>query len=150
MHISYTIIFKIPTGIHNSLNPRLELLVGMNDKLLVLVGHYLQDLGPEGGQGVMRLFIDLSLKFTPHRRIKRNTICMVSWEARFSSTNGFFQVGLQPGWMILAVWARKAFSTLSKNLVLCQPIFLAKDGLFTLHNTIDGQLSNECRKQFLL
>jgi hypothetical protein len=26
--------------------------------------------------------------------------------------------------------------------------FLAKDDLFTLHQTRDGQLSNECRKQF--
>jgi hypothetical protein len=34
----------------------------------------------------------------------------------------FFQVGLQPGWMILAVWARKAFSKPSKNLVLCRHI----------------------------
>jgi hypothetical protein len=38
----------------------------------------------------------------------------------------FFQVGIQPGWMILAVWARKAFSTPSKNLVLCRHIFLLK------------------------
>ena len=59
---------------HNSLNPRPELLVVMNDKLHVHVGHYLQDLGPEGGQGVMRLFTDLSLKFALHRRIKRITI----------------------------------------------------------------------------
>ncbi len=47
----------------------------------------------------------------------------MSWEARFPSTSGFFQVGLKPGWMILAVWARKAFGTPSKNLVLCQNIF---------------------------
>jgi hypothetical protein len=68
------LFYKIPTGIHNSLNPRPELLVVMNDELPVHVGHYLQDLGPEGGQGVMRLFIDLSLKFAKHRRIKRITI----------------------------------------------------------------------------
>ncbi len=38
----------------------------MNDELPVHVGHYLQDLGPEGGQGVMRLFIDLSLSNSHH------------------------------------------------------------------------------------
>jgi hypothetical protein len=27
--------------------------------------------------------------------------------------------------------------------------FVAKDGLFTLDYTRDGQLSNQCRKQFL-
>jgi hypothetical protein len=35
----------------------------------------------------------------------------------------FFQVGLQPAWRILAVWARKAFSIPAKNLVLCRHIF---------------------------
>jgi hypothetical protein len=47
--------------------------------------------------------------------------------------------------MILAVWARKAFSAPSKNFVLCLAYFLAKDGLFTLHHTRDGQLSNESK-----
>ncbi len=44
---------EISTGIHNSLNPRLELLVRTDDDLPVHVAHYLQDLGPKGGQGVM-------------------------------------------------------------------------------------------------
>ncbi len=60
---------EIPTGNHNSLNPRPELLVRRDDDLPVHVGHYLQDLVPKGGQGVMRLFIDLSLKFAPHGKI---------------------------------------------------------------------------------
>jgi hypothetical protein len=34
----------------------------------------------------------------------------------------FFQVGLRPAWRILAVLARKAFSTPAKNLVLCRHI----------------------------
>ncbi len=62
--ILYTQLFnKIPTGIHSSLNPRPELLVGMDDDLPVHVGHCLQDLGPEGVQGVILMFLDLSLKF---------------------------------------------------------------------------------------
>jgi hypothetical protein len=65
----------------------------MNDKLPVHVGHYLQDLGPEGGKDVMRLFIDLSFKFAPHKESKG----LQSGEARFPLTSGFFQVGLQPG-----------------------------------------------------
>ncbi len=63
---------EIPTGIHNNLNPRPELLVRRDDDLpvqCVHVGHFLQDLGPKGGQGVMGLFIDLSLKFAPHGKI---------------------------------------------------------------------------------
>ncbi len=80
MYISYILntqlFIEIPTGIHNSLlNPRPELLVGTDDGLPVHVGHYLQDLGPEGGQGVMKLFINLSLKYTPCERIQMITVC---------------------------------------------------------------------------
>ncbi len=38
----------------------------MDDDLPVHVSQYLQDLGPKGGQGVIRLFFDLSLKYAPH------------------------------------------------------------------------------------
>ncbi len=70
MCIFHTQLFnETPTGIHNSLNPRLGLLVGRDDDLPVHVGHYLRDPGPEGGQGVIRLFIDLSLKYAPHGKI---------------------------------------------------------------------------------
>jgi hypothetical protein len=54
---------KIPIGIHTSLSPRPELLIGTDDNLPAHDGNFLQDLGPEGGQGVLRLFIDLYLKF---------------------------------------------------------------------------------------
>ncbi len=60
---------EVPTGIHNSLNPRPELLIGGDDGLPVHVSLYLRDLGPEGGHGVMRVFIDLSLNFAPHEII---------------------------------------------------------------------------------
>ena len=60
---------EVPTGIHNSLNPRPELLVEGDDDPPVHVSHYLLDLGPEGGQGVMRVSIDLSLNFAPHEII---------------------------------------------------------------------------------
>ncbi len=56
-------------GIHNSLNPRPDLLVWGDDDLPVHVSHYLRDLGPEGGQGVMRVFTDLSLNFAPYEII---------------------------------------------------------------------------------
>ncbi len=59
----------IPTGSHNNFKPRPELLVKRDDDLPVLVGHSLQDLGPKKGQYVMRLFIDLSLKFALHGKI---------------------------------------------------------------------------------
>ena len=68
--LSTQLFNEIPTGNLNSLNPRPELLVRTDDDLPVLVGHSLQDLGPKGGQGgMMRLFIDLSLKFAPHGKI---------------------------------------------------------------------------------
>jgi hypothetical protein len=35
----------------------------MNDDLLVKVGHYIRGHDLEGGQGVMRAFIDLSLNY---------------------------------------------------------------------------------------
>jgi hypothetical protein len=40
-----------------------------DDDLPVHVSHYLLDLGPEGGQGVMRVSIDLSLNLAPHEII---------------------------------------------------------------------------------
>ncbi len=49
--------------------PRLERLAGAEDDLHVHVGHYLWDLGPEGGQGEGRLFINLSLNFALHEII---------------------------------------------------------------------------------
>ncbi len=41
MNITYTFNNKIPTVLHNSLNPRPELLAGEDDDLRVHVGHYL-------------------------------------------------------------------------------------------------------------
>jgi hypothetical protein len=72
--LSTQLFNEIPTGNHNSLNPRPELLVRTDDDLPVLVAHALQDLDPKGGQGVMRMFIDLSLKFAPHGKIYGSTI----------------------------------------------------------------------------
>jgi hypothetical protein len=60
------LFYEIPTGVHNSLNPRPELPVEMNDKLPVHVGHYLKDLGPEGRQGVRRLCLLTSLSNSHH------------------------------------------------------------------------------------
>jgi hypothetical protein len=81
----------------------------------------LQDLGPEGSQGHMRLFIDLSLKFAPHRRIKG----LQSGE--LGGQISFYQWFIS-GWPSARMddftcVARKAFSTPSKNLVLCRHIF---------------------------
>ncbi len=67
MLIAYTIFDKIPTGLQNSPFPRPELLAGVDDGLPVHVSHYLWDLGSEGGQGVMRVFTDLSRNFAPHQ-----------------------------------------------------------------------------------
>ncbi len=58
----------------------------------------------------MRAFIDLSLKYAPHEKDYN----LVSWEARFPSTGGFFQVGLQPVWMILTVWRAKLLAHLQR------------------------------------
>ncbi len=115
------LFYKITTGIHNSLNPRSELLVVMNDKLPVHVSHYLQDLSPEGGQGVMRLFIDLSFKFAPHRRIKRITVW---WAGRPDFLRPVFFSGWPSARLDdFSCVARKAFSTPPKNLVFCRHIF---------------------------
>ncbi len=65
----HNLFYEVPTGIHNSLNPRPEQYVGADDDLPVHISHYLRDLGPERGQSVLRLFIDLSHKYAPHGRI---------------------------------------------------------------------------------
>jgi hypothetical protein len=69
----------------------------------------------------MRLFIYLSLKL--HHIEESKGLQSGELEGQISFDLWFFQVSLQPGWMILSVWARKAFSTPSKNLVLCRHIF---------------------------
>ena len=69
MHIKYTFIYENPSGLHNNLNPRLELLAGMNDDLPVKVSHYSCGHDLEGGQGDLRAFVDLSLKNAPHKII---------------------------------------------------------------------------------
>ena len=69
MHIINIYLIKNPSGLHNNLNPRLELLAGMNDDLPVKVSHYSCGHDLEGGQGDMRAFIDLSLKNEPHKII---------------------------------------------------------------------------------
>jgi hypothetical protein len=65
---------KIPTGLNNSLNTRLEHLAGVDDDFPVHASHYLSDLGSKGGLGAMRLFTDLSLNFAPLEIIKKVTI----------------------------------------------------------------------------
>ncbi len=64
---------------YNSLNLRPEPLAEEDDNLPVNVCHYIWDLGIEGGQGVMRVFIDLSINYTPHEIISRVAIC---WAGR--------------------------------------------------------------------
>ncbi len=63
------LFYKFIIGHHNSLNPRLDSLASWDDDLPVNSGHYNQDLGIEGGQGVIRVFIDLSINFPPHEII---------------------------------------------------------------------------------
>jgi hypothetical protein len=65
---------KIPTGLNNSLNTRLEHLAGVDDDFPVHAGLYLSDLGYKGGLGAMRLFTDLSLNFAPHEIMEKITI----------------------------------------------------------------------------
>jgi hypothetical protein len=55
--------------LHNSFNPRLDFLAGRDDDLPYSFGHFNQDLGIEGGQGVMRVFINLSFNYAPHKII---------------------------------------------------------------------------------
>ncbi len=63
------LFYKFFIGLHNSLNLRLGSLASWNDDLPVNSGHYNRDLGIVGGQGVMRVFIDISLNFAPHEII---------------------------------------------------------------------------------
>jgi hypothetical protein len=104
----------------------------MNDELPVHVGHYLQDLGPEGGQGVMRLFIDPSLKFAPHRRIKRITIWLAG-RPDFLRPVVFFRLAFCQAGDFSCVGAQ-SFSHTFKEFGALPAYFLAKDGL--LHKII--------------
>ncbi len=144
--ISHThLVNEITSVLHNSLNPRPEPLAGADDDLPVHVGHYLWDLVPDGVQGVMRVFnfIDLFPNFAPHEFFSRIT---TRWAGRTDFLRQVvFQVGLQPAWVILAVWAREALRHSCRNFVM-STYFVVKDCLFKLRHNRDGQLSNECWK----
>ncbi len=74
----------------------------MNDDLPVKVGHYIWDHGLEGGQGVMRLFINLSLNFAPHEITKG----LQSFElgGQISMDQWSFRLAFSLSWAILAVF----------------------------------------------
>jgi hypothetical protein len=102
--ILHTQLFnEIPTSTNNSFNPRPELFVGTDDDLPVHVSHYLQDLGPEGGQDAMRLFIDLSLKYAPHGRIYNKGLQSGELEGQISCDQWFSMLAFSQSWVILAV-----------------------------------------------
>jgi hypothetical protein len=67
---------------------------------------------------------------------------------QISCDQWFSMLAFSQFWVTLAVWARKALAHLQKVCAL-PAYFVAKNGLLTLHHTRDGQLSKECRKQFL-
>ncbi len=71
IQVPYKFIYEILTGLHSPQQAQsgLDFLAGRDDDLPVNFGHYNQDLDIEGGQGVMRVFIDLSLNYTPHKII---------------------------------------------------------------------------------
>jgi hypothetical protein len=61
MHITHMIyLMKSPLASTTASILDQNFLYGEDYDLPVHVSHYLRDLGPEGGQGVMRVFIDLS------------------------------------------------------------------------------------------
>ncbi len=67
MHITY-IIYLMKASLASTTASILDQNL-LYDDLPVYVIYYLRNLGPEGGQGVMRVFIDLSLNFAPHKII---------------------------------------------------------------------------------
>ncbi len=73
------LFYENPCGLHNSISLRPEPLAKKDDNHPVNVGHYIWDLGLEGGQGVMKVFIDLSVNCAPHEIISRVAIC---WAGR--------------------------------------------------------------------
>jgi hypothetical protein len=105
----------------------------MVDDLPVHVSHYLQDLDPEGGQAVMRLFIDLPLKYASHGERSKG---LQSGElgGQISCDQWFSMLAFSQFWVILAEWARKAFSTPAKSFELCRHILLLK--MVCLHYVI--------------
>jgi hypothetical protein len=74
----------------------------MNDNLPVKVGHYNWDHGLEGGQGVFRLFINLSLKFAPNEITKG----LQSFElgGQISLDQWSFRLAFSQSWAILAMF----------------------------------------------
>jgi hypothetical protein len=89
----------------------------MDDDLPVYVSHYLQDLGPKGGQGIMKLLLT-SLSNTLHMESSKG-LQSGKLGGQISCNQWFSMLAFSQFWVILAVWARKAFSTLAKRLMLC-------------------------------
>ncbi len=72
----------------------------------------------------------------------------MSWEARFPPTSGFLGCPLASLGDFGYVGAQSFYHT-CKEFGTLPAYFVAKDDLFALNHTRDGQLSNECRKRFL-
>jgi hypothetical protein len=77
----------------------------------------------------MRLLTDISLNFAPHEIIKKITILCAGRQDFLQPV--VFQVSLQPAWVILALWAREAFSTtpevlLSANKFIVCTLYLSQ------------------------
>jgi hypothetical protein len=116
--------FEIPSGLHKSLNPRPELLAGRDDDLPISVGHYIQDLGLEGGQGVTRVFNwPLFQLYSMWSNIKVFAI----WWAGRQHFQVIHQVGLQP---VLGVQNNRGIlrvrTMISVVLAICLLILIKK------------------------
>jgi hypothetical protein len=85
----------------------------------------------------MRLFIDLSPNYAPHELVYSKGLQPSELGGQISFDKWFFRLaaGLQPAWVILAVWARrKAIRHSCRNFVLCQHILYLK--MVCLHYVI--------------
>ncbi len=100
IHITYTFIWLNPHQPPNSLDPEAVTSCRRGWRPpCPCIGHYLWDLGPKGGQGVMRLFMDLSLNFAPHEIILRITLF---WAGRPDFLGPVvLQPSASPGWFWL-------------------------------------------------
>ena len=132
---------KNPSGLHISLNTRPEPLAYMNEDIPVKFGHYIWDHGLEGGQGVMRLFINLSLNFPPHEIIWKISIF---WTGRPDFLGPMvLQVGLQS---VQGAVGCVLGSQATKSTVLVRPkdlfvLILSWEARFPWTNSPSGWLS---------
>ncbi len=123
---------EISTSTNNSLNPRPELLLGTDETSLSRSAITSKILAPKEARVLWGCLLT-SLSNSLHME-ESKVLQSCELGSQISCDPWFSMLAFSQSWVILAVWARKAFRTPAKSLVLCLHILYLK--MVCLHSII--------------